>query len=220
VGEPFIAMLLVVTNTLRSWFRPILVAIFSPSLRRQTRWRLLLLQPISLLTYTIVTVPWLISRPYKVEWLPIRPDTRVRVLIFKAKARSGQKSRLRPLHIDVHGGGFLGGLPESDALFCQKLAEQTGAVVFSTTYRYAPEHVFPAAIDDIDSVIQYLQQHAEYYGVDPKLLSVSGFSAGGTLALAASQQPNCHPPSATSIKASVTYYAPVRVRLMNVCRYS
>jgi acetyl esterase/lipase len=114
------------------------------------------------------------------------------------------------LHLDVHGGAFLGGLPESDAYFCDALAQQTGAVVISVSYRYAPVHAFPAAIDDVDAVVRYLQTHAaERFGADPELLTVSGFSAGGNLVLAGSQAVGCHGLASTAMKASVTFYAPV-----------
>jgi acetyl esterase/lipase len=204
-------------DTLHSWFRPTLVALFAPSLPLATRWRLLLLQPISLLAYALVSAPWLLSRPYTVERLPIGAGRSVRALVFRPRARAGRsgeeeeedRRRRRPLHVDVHGGAFISGLPESDARFCALLAERTGAVVVSTSYRCAPEHGFPAAVDDVDAVVRHLLERADEYGVDPGLLTVSGFSAGGALALAASQAAPCRPPAATAIKGSVTFYAPV-----------
>ena len=198
-----------VLDTIRSWLRPALVALFHPSIPLDTRWRLLLLQPISLLTYTISAAPWLFSRPYRAVRLPVAPGRSVRALVFKAKDRPGHEGRRRPLHVDGHGGAFIGGLPEGDARFCAALAERTGAVVVSTSYRCAPEHGFPAAVDDVDAVIAHLLDRAEEHGVDPEMLTVSGFSAGGNLALAAAQQPRCRPPAPTAIKAAVAFYAPV-----------
>jgi acetyl esterase/lipase len=129
--------------------------------------------------------------------------------VFKSASPTGDESRRRPLHLDVHGGGFIGGLPESDAAFCARLARETGAVVISTTYRYAPKHTFPAAIDDVDAVVAYLRQHAgERYNADPSLMTVSGFSAGGNLALATALSV-----PAGDIKAAVTFYAVVDQRL-------
>jgi acetyl esterase/lipase len=103
-----------------------------------------------------------------------------------------------------HSGG---GLPELQAAFCNRVCEETGAVAISISYRYAPVHPFPAAIDDVDAIIRYIRDNAIYkYGADPNLLTVSGASAGGNLALAATQQPDCHAPSPVAIKAMVVYY--------------
>jgi acetyl esterase/lipase len=199
-------------DTLRSWFRPLLAALLPGALPLATRLRLLLLQPISLLTYAISAAPWLLSRrrPYRVVRLPVARGRRVRALVFEAPGGKGGEGRRRPLHVDVHGGAFLGGLPEGDANFCAAVAEKTGAVVVSTSYRYAPEHVFPAAVEDVEAVIAYLLDHADEYGVDPGMLSVSGFSAGGNLVLAAAQQERCRAPAPTAVKAAVAFYAPVR----------
>jgi acetyl esterase/lipase len=108
----------------------------------------------------------------------------------------------------------MGGTPESDAVFCDLLARTTGAVVISTTYRFAPAHCFPAAIDDIDAIIRYLHLHAtRRWGADPELMSVSGSSAGGNLVMAATQQNVCHYPAPTTLKAVVTYYGVMDLRL-------
>jgi acetyl esterase/lipase len=140
------------------------------------------------------------------------------VLVFDDPAQKAvSKGKLRPLHLDIHGGGFIGGLPEGDGPFCTRLAQKTGAVVISTSYRYAPAHHFPAAIDDIDLVVKYLQAHAaERWGANPELMTTSGFSAGGNLALALTQQSSCHPPAKTAIKGAVTFYAPVRYDITSV----
>jgi len=103
------------------------------------------------------------------------------------------------------------GLPEDNAELCNKVCEETGAVVVSISYRYAPKHVFPAAIDDVDEILCHLRENAEKkYGADPCLMTVSGSSAGGNLAMAAAQQVDCHAPSPTSLKAAVILYGVVR----------
>jgi acetyl esterase/lipase len=201
-------MVLSLLRTTYSWFRPFLDAVFSWRLPWKYRWRLLLLQPLSLITYSISAVPYLFSRPFTVDWIHIAPGRCLRVLVFKAPSAVYGDSKLRPLHLDCHGGAFIGGLPESDAAFCNRVARETGAVVISTTYRYAPKHAFPAAIDDVDAVVAYLGKNAETrYGADPSLMTVSGFSAGGNLALS----------SAISIpgavRAAVVFYAAIEMRL-------
>ncbi|KAJ6439376.1 pathway-specific nitrogen regulator [Purpureocillium lavendulum] len=227
-----------VLEALHRWFRPLLVALFNPRLSWSIRWRTLLLQPISLITYSINTIPYLFSRPFVVEHLPIAPGRSLRVLVFKAPghgARSagnddddGQRPEeeeqqqqpqpppqpLRPLHVEIHGGSFIGGLPESNAAFDARVAAETGAVVVSLSYRYAPEHVFPAAIDDVDAAVSWIAAHAAArWGADPALMTVGGFSAGGNLAVAATQRPERQAPSPTRVRAIVTFYAALDLRL-------
>lgn len=198
-----------ILRIISSWFRPAIDAIFSCTLPWSLRWRLLVLQPISLLTYSIGSFPYIFSRPFQVDWLPIAPNRSLRVLVFKSPSLTGDESKLRPLHLDVHGGAFVGGLPESDAAFCARLAHDTGAVVVSTTYRYAPKYTFPAAIDDVDAVVAYLRQHAlERYNADASLITVSGFSAGANLALGTAVSI-----PAGAVKAAVTFYGVTDLRL-------
>jgi acetyl esterase/lipase len=190
-----------------------LVALFNPTIPFHLRWRTLLLQPITLLTYSINTIPYLFSRPFQVEYLPVFPSRPVRALIFKSPG-TGKGRPLRPLHVEIHGGAFIGGLAESNARFDERLAQQTGAVVVSITYRFAPEHTFPSAIDDVDATIAWIQRHAQSkWGADASLMTVSGFSCGGNLALAATQQDNCHAPAPTAIRAAVTFYGALDLRL-------
>ncbi|KAK3352790.1 putative lipase/esterase family protein [Lasiosphaeria hispida] len=201
-------MLLTITRTLRTWFAPTLSALLSPSLPFSLRWRLLLLlQPLNLIAYSIQSLPYLFSRPFTAEYLTLPSNRTVRILVFHPAPNPNGKPR--PLHLDIHGGSFLGGLPETNAAFCARLARETGAVVVATTYRFAPVHPFPAAIDDVDAVLAHLRRHAvEKYGADPDLVTVSGDSAGGNLALAAARSV-----PAGVVKASVTFYAAVNLEL-------
>lgn len=164
-----------------------------------------MLQPISLLTYSIGAFPYLLRRPFTVEYLPISPTRQLRVLVFKTDG-SGSGRQLRPLHVEIHGGGFIGGLPEGPAFWDERIAKETGAVVVSLTYRYAPEDVFPAAIDDVDAAVKYIQENAaERWGADATLMTIGGLSAGGALALASSLQSQCHTPSPHAYKAAVLF---------------
>ncbi|KAF7548667.1 hypothetical protein G7Z17_g6895 [Cylindrodendrum hubeiense] len=163
--------------------------------------------------YSIAAFPYIFSRPFTVEYLPIAPGLSIRALVHKA-AGVGRGRKLRPLHVEIHAGAFIGGIPDGLSVFDDRIAKETGAVVVSITYRFAPEHVFPTAIDDVDTAIKWLHENAEArWGADPTLMTISGFSAGGNLAIAATQQDNCHSPSPTAIKASITFYAPVDLRL-------
>ncbi|OUS92049.1 alpha/beta hydrolase [Rhodococcus sp. NCIMB 12038] len=82
-----------------------------------------------------------------------------------------------------HGGGWvLGGLEESDG-FCRVLAGLTGCDVVSIDYRLAPEHIYPAAVDDADSSVRWI---ADKLAADAPLV-VMGDSAGGNLVAAVAQ---------------------------------
>ncbi|KAF6813525.1 lipase esterase family [Colletotrichum sojae] len=191
-------------------FRPALDAIFfGRHIHWTLRWRLLALQPIIFLTHSLALAPYFFRRPYTVRYIPVSHDRSLRVLVFEAPGTGTGRNDLRPLHVDCHPGGFVGGIPEADAPFCELVAKQTGAVVVALSYRLAPVHPFPAAIDDVDAALAWLRTHAEVkLGADPRLMTVSGASAGGNLVLAASQRV----PAEFAMRASVTYYAPVDLR--------
>lgn len=84
----------------------------------------------------------------------------------------------------IHGGGFCVG---SVALFdaeATRIAAEVGAVVVSVEYRLAPEHPFPAGLDDCYATLTWLSAHAAELGVDPDRIGVAGESAGGGLSAA------------------------------------
>ena len=86
-----------------------------------------------------------------------------------------------PVLLYLHGGGFtIGGLDTHDSL-CRQLALQGGAAVLSLDYRLAPEHRFPAAVDDAWDALQWLANEGAALGLDATRLAVGGDSAGGTL---------------------------------------
>jgi acetyl esterase/lipase len=199
-------------SSLRQWFEPTLDALLAPGLPFTYRWRLLALQPIATLSYFLKAVPWLLSNSFDVVWIPTRGGhDSLRALVFTPRD-TGLNGRLRPLHLDIHGGVFIGGLAEYDAGFCERVCRETGAAVVSTQYRHSPRHVFPAAHEDIEDVSNWLLKNAEEkWGADPSLLTVSGFSAGSNLAFGVSQmaEGKFRWPNPTAVKGVVAFYAPV-----------
>jgi acetyl esterase len=92
-----------------------------------------------------------------------------------------------PVIIYYHGGGFyMGNLDTHDNL-CRKLSLQAGAVVVSVDYRLAPEHTFPAAVDDAYAALQWTHANAGTIKGNPRCIAVAGDSAGGTLSAAVAQ---------------------------------
>ena len=88
-----------------------------------------------------------------------------------------------PVVAYFHGGGWVVGSVESFDLVCRALANASGAIVVSVGYRLAPEHPYPAALEDCVAVTRWLAGQAGELGGDPARLAVAGDSAGGNLAL-------------------------------------
>jgi acetyl esterase len=90
-----------------------------------------------------------------------------------------------PLLVYFHGGGWVVGDLDTQDMICRALAHGASAVVLSVDYRLAPEHRFPAAVDDAFAALRWAAAHARELGADPSRLVVAGDSAGGGLAAAA-----------------------------------
>jgi len=86
--------------------------------------------------------------------------------------------------VHFHGGGWTLGTLDSIDGPCRELASRADAVVASVDYRLAPEHPFPAAVDEAAAAVEWVARNASAFGGDPDRLGVSGTSAGATLALA------------------------------------
>jgi acetyl esterase len=87
-----------------------------------------------------------------------------------------------PVVVNYHGGGWCLGTPEQSAWLASHVAERVGCVVVSPTYRLAPEHPYPAAVEDAWAALRWVAEHAAELGGDPDRIAVMGDSAGGNLA--------------------------------------
>lgn len=90
----------------------------------------------------------------------------------------------RPAILWTHGGGYILGHPDGEGYVCEQFVIHTGCVVFAPDYRLAPEHPYPAALEDSYAALVWLAQSAEELHVDPTRIAVGGGSAGGGLAAA------------------------------------
>ncbi len=89
---------------------------------------------------------------------------------------------LAPGLVFFHGGGWVIGDLDSHDVVCRKLADEGELIVISVDYRLAPEHKFPAAVDDAIAATKWIADNARSLGIDASRLSVGGDSAGGNLA--------------------------------------
>lgn len=104
------------------------------------------------------------------------PDVAVRIY-----QPTGRPATL-PALLWVHGGGYVLGNVEGDDLYVKELVKAVECVVVSVEYRLAPEHPFPAPIEDCYAALKWLGTHAAELGVAQERIAIGGASAGGGLA--------------------------------------
>ena len=118
-----------------------------------------------------------------------------RIQDFSITARGGHSLPARlwapldaaqlPVMLYLHGGGFvIGGIDTCEAM-CRSVAAQSGVAVVALDYRLAPEHKYPAALDDTWDAIEWLRREGDGMGLDTSRLALGGDSAGGTLTASA-----------------------------------
>jgi len=107
--------------------------------------------------------------------VPADPDVPVRIY---------RPDRAQGAIVWLHGGGFVMGDLETEHPWATRVADGSGAVVVSVGYRRAPEHRFPAALDDAYAVLAWTAGNAAGLGIDPGRIAVGGHAAGAGLAAA------------------------------------
>lgn len=103
----------------------------------------------------------------------------------------------------MHGGGFVMGDVTTEHPWAGRLARASGLVVVSVGYRLAPEHPYPAALDDVYAVLTWVSEHSSELGVEGGRIAIGGHSAGGTLA------------AATTLRARDRQGPAIRFQLLN-----
>ncbi|KAJ5852671.1 alpha/beta hydrolase fold protein [Penicillium soppii] len=137
------------------------------------------------------------TRPTLVKKYPCRPHLECRIF-FPPNYESGKSL---PVYLNVHGGGFAVCDAQMDDRFSSSWAKRTGMLVVALNYRKAPRHPFPVATGDIHAITLAVLAD-ESLPIDLDRVSMGGFSAGGQLALSASQLPGLK----GVVKAAITYY--------------
>lgn len=117
----------------------------------------------------------------------IPADPSVPAVIF-SPADSDSVGAARPVVLYLHGGGMVTGSPQFEATGAGRLVRELGAVVVSPDYRLAPEHPFPAPLDDCMATLHWMRRHSAELGIDAERIAVAGSSAGGGLAAAVAQR--------------------------------
>ncbi|MEU3010472.1 alpha/beta hydrolase [Nocardia asteroides] len=113
---------------------------------------------------------------------PLRLPTRAGTV--GARLYRHGRSAPAPALLYLHGGGFVLGTLDGVDELCRAVAARSGWTVISLDYRLAPEHPYPAALEDAIDAFAWVREQAAALGIDPRAIAVGGDSAGGNLAAA------------------------------------
>lgn len=115
---------------------------------------------------------------------------------------------VRPVHFNIHGGGFNTSFPEVDDKYMQMFSDKLGIKVINIDYTLAPEAQFPVAMNQCKAVVEYAKAHAEELKIDTERMSIGGYSAGGNLSAAVILS---DPERTLGIKGCIIAYAPMDI---------
>ncbi|MGX1811692.1 alpha/beta hydrolase [Nocardia sp. NPDC055321] len=110
------------------------------------------------------------------------PDRCITVRTYRPR---GDDSPALPVMVFAHGGGFVSGDLDTHDVLCRALANRAAMLVISVDWRLAPEHRFPAGLDDVIAVMDWVSAHGTELRADTTRTVLCGDSAGGTLVAAA-----------------------------------
>jgi triacylglycerol lipase len=99
----------------------------------------------------------------------------VRVLVYTPPGLTGPL----PVHLDIHGGGYIAGSADIDGVLCRQMCVAAGCAVVSVDYRLAPEVRYPGALEDCYAALQWVHREGAALGFDTARISCGGESAGG-----------------------------------------
>ncbi|MFT4067810.1 alpha/beta hydrolase [Paraburkholderia sp.] len=102
--------------------------------------------------------------------------------VLAARLYRPQVTQSDGVTVFFHGGGFVIGNLDTHDHVCRDLCAGSGAAVIAVDYRLAPEHRFPAAVDDCFDAVHWIARHARSLSLDPSRIVVAGDSTGGNLA--------------------------------------
>ena len=140
----------------------------------------------------------------EVVWVPTRHGP-VRCFIHRPPPGAPLAGRgAPPLHIDIHGGGFVLRNTAEDAHICRFLASDVGCVVLAIDYHAAPQVTFPVAEHECIDVLQWALDNSGDHGWDARRVSVGGASAGGKLSMNLAQYAH---DTGIELRAAVLSYA-------------
>ena len=115
------------------------------------------------------------------------PAGDVPIRIYAPEAQTPESGAALPVLVFFHGGGWVLGSLDTHDDVCRHFAKLAGCMVIAVDYRLAPEHKFPAAVEDCTAALEWIAAHGDSLGCDPARLAVGGDSAGGNLAAVMTQ---------------------------------
>lgn len=116
--------------------------------------------------------------------LPVSGDRKIRARSYRPRLAN----RLVPVVCYYHMGGCVIGDLETSHAFCSQIALRSGCLVVSVDYRLAPEHKYPAAVEDAVASFRWIRDNARMLGGNPAIVAVGGDSAGGYLSAVICQE--------------------------------